>query len=547
MLGRCWGAALVAASLVVTPAIAGEKAMIVMDASGSMWGQIEGRTKIEIARETLAGMLAGVPGDLELGLIAYGHREKGACGDIEEMVAAGTGTREAISDAVAGLNPKGKTPLSAAVRQAAEALRFTEEKATVILITDGIETCEADPCAAAAELEALGIDFTAHVISFGMTAAEGRQVACIAEATGGTFLEARNAGELAAALTQTVAAVPAEAPVAPEPEAAAIAENVAITAVLAEGADATDLGGSYEIFAMEGDTPAADALDYGYATRVVATLEPGRYLLRYRKDLVTAETVVEVVAGDRVERELVLDAGVLKVAVRAAEGEEPTGEGAFEVTAGEASGGGYGTETLVVPAGEVALSARIGSGSVARTVTVAAGETVEADLVVGIGVLRVSATYSEGGPAVTEGNLFTEVFAAKKSLDGSRASFAGDYGAETSFSLAPGDYLVRVTLGKAVGESVATVAMGEASEIVVDLDAGVLAVTAPGAYWIEVFDAETDIQGNRASVAGEYGEALQVTLPPGDYVVVRAGEGGADTREAPVSVRAAERAEVSVE
>ena len=81
----------------------------------------------------------------------------------------------------------GKTPLSAAVKQAAEALKYTEDKATVILITDGLETCEADPCALGKELEQSGVDFTAHVVGFGLTAEEGKQVACLAENTGGKY------------------------------------------------------------------------------------------------------------------------------------------------------------------------------------------------------------------------------------------------------------------------------------------------------------------------------------------------------------------------
>lgn len=43
------------------------KSIIVLDASGSMWGQIDGRAKLEIAREALAGVLAGVPAETELG------------------------------------------------------------------------------------------------------------------------------------------------------------------------------------------------------------------------------------------------------------------------------------------------------------------------------------------------------------------------------------------------------------------------------------------------------------------------------------------------
>ncbi len=106
------------------------------------------------------------------------------------------------------MSPKGKTPISDAVRQAAESLRYTEEKATVILITDGLETCDADPCAVASELEKAGVDFTAHVVGFGLSSEEGKQVACLAENTGGKYISAGNAAALGEALTATVVETP---------------------------------------------------------------------------------------------------------------------------------------------------------------------------------------------------------------------------------------------------------------------------------------------------------------------------------------------------
>ncbi len=183
-------------------------AMLVLDASGSMWGQIEGEAKIAIAKSVLADLLSDLPAERRLGLIAYGHNRKGDCGDIEELAAVGT-DRAAISAAVKGLNPKGKTPMAASVKLAAEKLRYTEEKATVILISDGIETCEPDPCGVAAALEQAGADFTAHVIGFDVSEENAlAQLQCLAENTGGKFVSASNAFELGAALESTVAAAP---------------------------------------------------------------------------------------------------------------------------------------------------------------------------------------------------------------------------------------------------------------------------------------------------------------------------------------------------
>ena len=111
---------------------------------------------------------------------------------------------ELIQAAIAHIQPKGKTPLSDAVRFAAEALRFTEERATVVILGDGGENCGRDPCAVAEELEKTGVDLTVHAIAFDIADAEGSaQLQCFANATGGLFLPVADAPELLVAL-QTV-------------------------------------------------------------------------------------------------------------------------------------------------------------------------------------------------------------------------------------------------------------------------------------------------------------------------------------------------------
>ena len=70
-------ASLIAAMILSLPAVASDRAIIILDASGSMWAQINGKARIDIAREALKEVLAGVRGRLELGFMAYGHRSKG--------------------------------------------------------------------------------------------------------------------------------------------------------------------------------------------------------------------------------------------------------------------------------------------------------------------------------------------------------------------------------------------------------------------------------------------------------------------------------------
>ncbi len=181
------------------------KTILVLDGSGSMWGQVDGVNKIVIAREVIEELLTTLPPEQELGLMSYGHRRKGDCADIELLIAPGT-DRAAVLDAVNAINPRGMTPLSDAVIAAAEALRYTEEAATVILVSDGIETCDRDPCVVGRALEAAGVGFTAHVVGFDVAGEPEAlaQLQCLAEETGGMFRTAANAEELARALDVVV-------------------------------------------------------------------------------------------------------------------------------------------------------------------------------------------------------------------------------------------------------------------------------------------------------------------------------------------------------
>lgn len=179
-----------------------DKAIIVFDASGSMWSKIDGKTKIKVAKETLENLVNNWDEKKTLGLLAYGHRTKGDCNDIQTLIPIGKVDKKQMISIVNKINPKGKTPISAAIKKAAEELKFTEDNATVILISDGKETCNADPCKTAAELEKLGVNFTAHVIGFDVDEETGKQLKCIATNTGGQYFPADNAEQLNEALVK---------------------------------------------------------------------------------------------------------------------------------------------------------------------------------------------------------------------------------------------------------------------------------------------------------------------------------------------------------
>ncbi|MFC2171360.1 VWA domain-containing protein [Acidobacteriota bacterium] len=197
-------------SLVFSPAAASTDEeqegdlIFILDASGSMWGQVEGRTKIEIAKEALTGIIKDLPDELDLGLVAYGHRRKGDCNDVEELARLGTAGKNELIEKINAINPKGKTPITLSIRKTAEKLKTSEKAATIILVSDGKETCEGDPCALTKALRESGVKFVMHVIGFDVTEEERGQLECIADSGGGMYFAAKNAREFRMAAKKAV-------------------------------------------------------------------------------------------------------------------------------------------------------------------------------------------------------------------------------------------------------------------------------------------------------------------------------------------------------
>lgn len=263
-------------------------ALIIFDASGSMWGQIKGKAKIEIAREVVRNLVRDLPAETELGLMVYGHRRKGDCADIELLIPVGKVDKSVFVRAVEAIMPKGMTPITASLELAAEALGYKENKATVILVSDGLETCDADPCAATKKLEKLGVDFTAHVIAFDLKPEETAKLRCIAESTGGKFFPASDAASLKDALDLAVGAAAAK----PEP-AVENARTVKLTAPEIAVAG-SEIEVSWEIEAVKGDyitiakAGAPDNVNYGYSythdkksAKLTTLIQPAKAEVRY--------------------------------------------------------------------------------------------------------------------------------------------------------------------------------------------------------------------------------------------------------------------------
>ena len=167
--------------------------LLIYDASGSMWGQMDGKTKKEIAAGVLAEVVSSLPETQKVSLMAYGHRKKGDCDDVEVIVDLNNSDKDKVIAAVNNINPLGKTPLARSATLAINSLRESQTKATIILVTDGIESCDGDICEVIRLAMADGIDFKFHIVGFGLKKDETEQLQCAASAGGGQYFNATNA------------------------------------------------------------------------------------------------------------------------------------------------------------------------------------------------------------------------------------------------------------------------------------------------------------------------------------------------------------------
>ncbi|MCD4721178.1 MAG: VWA domain-containing protein, partial [Desulfobacula sp.] len=173
--------------------------LFILDCSGSMWGRVDDQPKIVIAKAVLKDLLNDVPDEIKIGLLAYGHREKGNCNDIELVSEIGASRQELIQKLL-NLNARGKTPIEKILRQTPEVFSGKDTNNAVILISDGIETCQGNPCGYIKTLNEKGINLTIHVIGFHVTSKADEQLRCIAKEGNGGYFFAGNTKELKNAL-----------------------------------------------------------------------------------------------------------------------------------------------------------------------------------------------------------------------------------------------------------------------------------------------------------------------------------------------------------
>ncbi|HWJ75259.1 MAG TPA: VWA domain-containing protein [Kaistia sp.] len=191
-------------TLLAAPALA-DNAMLVIDSSASMAGKLGRDRKADLVADAVASAVTDFPTEAKIGMLAFGNVSKTSCSDAAVVVKPQQNGNDAVAQAAAALVPRGKAPLAVAIERAANALDYRKERATIVVFVDKIEACDADPCVLAESLKQKARDLTIEVIGLGLDDADSASVACIAEKTGGKFLNAKDGTDLGGGLTAALA------------------------------------------------------------------------------------------------------------------------------------------------------------------------------------------------------------------------------------------------------------------------------------------------------------------------------------------------------
>ncbi len=197
------------------PAPCTEDAMIVFDASGSMYGDGWGyastsrMSRIDNARSALARVLPNIARVRRVGLITFGPGTYNQC-NVKLELKPTPNAADRIMSIINALVPAGKTPLTSAVEQAANVLDFREKPGVIVVLTDGEETCGRSPCELGKELHAEAEQLTINVIGlrikgFSWTGEQSLgETKCLAEQSNGLYIAVATEDELASAFEKTL-------------------------------------------------------------------------------------------------------------------------------------------------------------------------------------------------------------------------------------------------------------------------------------------------------------------------------------------------------
>jgi Ca-activated chloride channel family protein len=456
--------------------------MIVFDGSGSMWGRLEGEkvAKFVTAREALKPLLGKADPRIAFGLTTFGARRQADCTDATVAVPLEPGS-EKIVGLLERYNPKGKSPLTLALREAVKAMPASGPR-SLILVHDDLDNCSLDPCALAADLPPAGSGLTIHAVGLAIRPEDAQRLQCLTARTGGRLFDAQTP---AAVATHIEEALRLAMLATPPPPAAPAAPPAPATAGAAGVGPASPAGATAPV-----QRPALRT-DGRPGIRLATVLQAGQAPRTAQPQFVIRRT----------------DAAVSEPPVFSGRGQDlqvplPVGSYVVEAQDGLVSAA---PQTFTVPErGQIAVDIPLGAGLL---VTPPAAMAAEAEAVVAL--FRREGDRPAGAPLA--------MVAAAETVSG--------------LALPPGRYMLRLADGNLRQERPIDVAAGGTLALPgpwpfgrLQLSIGGTADRAAAPVMVVVYEDDPDASRGRREVVRSAAVNPDLALPAGTYtVIVRQG------------------------
>ena len=282
---------------------------LILDDSGSMAELVGGKAKIDVAKESLNKIVDELKtkDNLNVALRIYGHQNKECTNSVLEVPMSKIDS-DLIKSKIKDLKPLGYTPIYYSLTQSANDFdkNISGDK-IVVLVTDGLESCNGDPCAAAKALKAGGVVDKMQVVGFGLKKTELDTLQCIVDPFKGQVVGAANSTEFLAAMQQIV-------------NQATSKPNLNITVT---GADGKPIQAKDICVYPQGQTDKETVCAGMYTSDYGFTLKPGVYDIKVTNGNTSAETWlknVEIKTEGIVNKIVSFAEGSLKVSIVDANG-----------------------------------------------------------------------------------------------------------------------------------------------------------------------------------------------------------------------------------
>ncbi len=395
----------------------GGRVLVVLNSSLAMQSALGNETKLEAVKTSLGALIEQYDGRLSLGLAAYGARKARACADVQLLSPPGPIKAKRLARQIASLKPVGSAPLGQAIAEAATALGAAGLLDRIVLLTGGLDTCEADPCQSAKLAK------EQHGVRIDVLAVRGegddlKGLRCIAKLSGGAYYEVGNTGKLVAALDKVLGQSAA-------PSLEAADGSTTGTEAAYGGTELTlDPGGLNE---AGGETTATTALLPAEDPENAITAD-GKIPMQFAALLTDPGAPISSSLTWRVFERKAGDDGLHKL-VASSEDAAPK---------------------LPLPPGDYLVNVAYGRAYLTRAIKVEVGRPARELFVLNAGGLRINAQTAAGQP-IAAGAVVNEIYSEERDQAGNRALVATGIKPGVILRLNAGLYHVKSTYGDANG------------------------------------------------------------------------------------------------